>query len=248
MGVVKTLNSMLTQCRGDYIKILATDDMLLPDAIANMVKFAEETKCDIGVCNVYRFDEALHYPVTELHTLEKHYTTPPQLGGNLTGALLARSFICAPGVIIPRRTFEKYGLFDPAYIMEDFEYWLRVSVDGIFCYLDQCVALYRVNHNSLSHFSLDEAQLRKHKLFFEQTLAIFSKYEQHASQEQKAEFFNHELGTTIGLGDKTLTKEILSSMKARHISISLWNRIRAVLLQMDVYVFLKKCKHLLKHR
>lgn len=245
-GVVKTLNSMLADCKGDYIKVLATDDMLLPDAIEKMVSFAEQEDCDIAFTNAYHFDESLHYPITTPSCLEKHYPTPPEWGTNLTGTLLARNFICAPAVIMPRRTIEKFGLYDPAYIMEDFEYWLRVSISGKFRYLDECTVLYRMNHNSLSHFSLDAAHIRRHRTFFTQTLAIFSKYEQHATPEQKATFFNRELGTTIGLGDKALCKEILANMKKRAIPVSLWNRFRVLLVQANVYLWLKKCKHLLK--
>ena len=64
--------------------------------------------------------------------------------------------------------------------------------------------------------------------------------------EQKATFFNRELGTTIGLGDKALCKEILANMKKRAIPVSLWNRFRVLLVQANVYLWLKKCKHLLK--
>lgn len=247
-GVVKTLNSMLKDCRGDYIKVLATDDMLLPDAIEKMVAFAEQTDSDIVFTNVYHFDEGLHYPIEHPETLKKHYAVPPQWGENLTGALLARNFICAPSVIMPRRTVEKFGLYDPAYIMEDFEYWLRVSISGTFSYLDECSVLYRTNHNSLSHFSLDEAQLRKHRVFFEQTLAVFSKYEEYATPRQKQAFFNRELGTTIGLGDKALCEEIIKMMKKRGLQISLWNSFRVLLVRTNMYLWLKKAKHMLKRR
>lgn len=246
-GVVKTLNSMLADCRGDYIKVLATDDMLLSDAIENLVAFAQQEDSDIIFSNAYRFDETMHYPV-DISGLKTFYDAPPQWGDDLTGALLAKNFICTPSVLMPRRTVEKFGMYDPAYIMEDYEYWLRVSLGGKFSYLDTCTVLYRTNHNSMSHFSLDEAQLRKHRLFYEQTLAIFSKYEEHATAEQKAYFFNHELGTTIGLGDKALAKELIADMKARSAPVSLWNRFRFVLLQSNIYLLLKKCKHLLIKR
>lgn len=247
-GVVKTLNSMLEDCRGEFIKVLATDDMLLPDAIEKMVACAEREDSDIVFTNVYRFDEALHYPISQPETLEKHYTSPPQWEDDLTGALLARNFICAPGVLMPRRTVELFGMYDPAYIMEDFEYWLRVSISGKFSYLDECSALYRTNHNSLSHFSVDAAHIRRHRVFFEQTLAIFSKYEEHANLQQKSVFFNRELSTTIGLGDKTLCREILAAMKQRGLPVSVWNRLRVLLVETNVYLLLKKCKHLIKRK
>ncbi len=245
-GVVKTLNSMLQDCRGDYIKVLATDDMLLPDAIEKLVAFARQTDSDIVFSNAYRFPEDLHDPITDFERLEKIYTAPPVWGENLTGALLERNFICAPGVLMPRRTVEKFGLYDPAYIMEDFEYWLRVSVSGKFRYMDSFTVLYRANQNSLSHFTLDPAQLRRHRVFYEQTLAIFTRYEQYADHDQKTAFFNRELGTTIGLGDKALAGEILGHMRNRGLPVSLWNRFRVLLLQANVYLWLKKCKHLLK--
>ncbi len=245
-GVVKTLNGMLENCRGEYIKVLATDDMLLPDAIEKLVAFAQAEDSDIVFSNVYRFDQSLHYPIEAPQKLEKHYTQPPRWADDLTGALLARNFICAPSVLMPRRTVEKFGLYDPAYIMEDFEYWLRVSLTGKFSYLDDCTALYRTNHNSLSHFSVNEAQLRKHRVFYEQTLAIFSRYEQYANPSQKAVFFNRELSTAIGLADKELCKTIPAAMKERGLSVSVWNRVRIWLVRANVYLWLKSCKSLLK--
>lgn len=245
-GVVRTLNGMLENCRGDYIKVLATDDMLLPEAIEKMVAFAQQTDSDVVFTNAYRFPEELHYPISDYAQLEKVYTAPPSWPENMTGALLERNFICAPAVLMPRRTIEKFGLYDPAYIMEDFEYWLRVSVGGKFAYLDSLTVLYRANRNSLSHFTLDPAQQRRHRTFFEQELDIFTKYEHHADKEQKTSFFNWELGITIGLGDKALAGEILANMRKRGLPVSLWNRLRHLLLKANVYILLKKCKHLLK--
>lgn len=245
-GVVKTLNSMLQECRGDYIKSMATDDMLLPGAIADLVAYAEQTDGDIVFSNACRFDEELHYPITDIEKLEKVYATPPVQGENLTGALVERNFICAPAVLIPRRTVEKYGVFDPAYIMEDFEYWLRISVSGKFSYLDKITVLYRANRNSLSHFTTDPAQQRRHRTFFVQVLQIFTQYEKYASAAQKTVFFNNELSTTIGLGDQELAKDIVVQMRTRGLQVLPWNRFRLFLLKANVYLWLKKCKRLLK--
>ena len=42
IGLVKNLNRLVKQSNGKYIKIIASDDMLLPYAIEQMVLFAEE--------------------------------------------------------------------------------------------------------------------------------------------------------------------------------------------------------------
>ena len=245
-GVVKTLNGMLTECRGEYIKVLATDDMLLPEAIEEYVAFAQAEDCDVVFSNAYRFDAGLHWPLETPEKLEKVYARQPQWGENLTGALLSHNFICAPAGFMPRRTIEKYGLYDPAYIMEDYEYWLRVSVSGTIRYLDKCLVFYRSSPNSMSSFSLNEAQLRRHRIFSQQTIAIFSQYEQYADDAQKAEFFNRQLGTAVGLGDKVLSAELVAQMQQRKLPVSLWNRFRLLLIRINVYLWLKKVKHLLR--
>ena len=152
LGVTKTLNKMIHFSKGVYIKALATDDMLLPNAISDLVEFAQNNKADIYFSDMYELMVDIDYPevLKKYEDYSTFYKEKPSYGYGLTQELLQKSFISAPTTLIPRSTYEKYGLFDESLYIEDWEYWLRVSEAGNFAYLDKCTVLYRMSNISLS--------------------------------------------------------------------------------------------------
>lgn len=243
LGVVKNLNAMIEISGGEYIKIIASDDMLLPSAISDFVSAQEKSKADVIFSNVALIPETMRWEEIQVEKLSLRYSTKPKDGYNLTGTLCGRNYIAAPGAFIPRKTFDKYGKYDEAYCLEDFEFWLRVSVSGCIQYLDAVTALYRQNQNSLSRFDTSKAAIARHQKFSRDKMRIFSKYEKYASKEQAACFFNAELDSAIGTNDKEIMKEIIRTMKNKQLYITAYNRYRVLPIYLGIYPALKKIKH-----
>lgn len=252
LGVTKTLNKMIHIAKGEYIKLLASDDMLLPSAILDFSKAVQTSKAEIIFSNVAFVPENFIFDGTciteQISSLPVRYNTRPLEGKNLTGKLCGDNFISAPGVLIPRRTFERYGVFDEAYILEDFDFWLRVSVSGSFEYLNRVTALYRENDNSLSRFDISPKSIKRHADFFHNKLAIFNRYKHYASLEEIAQFYNNELNSSIGTNDIKTTSTIIKLMNNDKIRINFYNKARLPIVYLGLYPLLKKIKMKYKKR
>lgn len=242
LGICKTLNKMIAQSKGEYIKDLASDDMLLPNAIADLLDAVDDS--DIYFSNVAVMPEETKYNNYDLKSYNLVYKTRPIDGYNLTGILCGQNYISAAGVMIPRKTFENYGLYDESYCLEDFEYWLRVSVEGKFKYIDSVTTLYRDNNNSLSRFDMSEEAIARHQKFYKDKIIIFSKYEKYANEEQIRQFYNSELDSAIGTNDVDAVKSLKVIMKNKKIKITWYNRVRIPLVLMKVYPFFKLIKNI----
>lgn len=247
-GITKNLNNMLNLANGKYIKVLASDDMLVSSAIESFVSYAEKHLADIYFSNVALVPEREHYNSIKIEEFRLRYNKNPLIGKGITGQLCAENFISAPGVMIPKRTFDVYGKFDECYILEDLEYWLRVSVDGSFDYIDSITAMYRQNDNSLSRFDSSEESRKRHRKYHNDKLAIFKKYQKYANESQEKAFYNHELDSSIGTNDKTLVNELYQEMKNRKISIEKYNLFKAGLVNLGLYPLFKRVKDIVKSR
>lgn len=243
LGIVKTLNNMLRIAQGKYIKLLASDDLLMPSAIETFLLYAGRSDDDIYFSNIAFLPEGYHYGLFDFEQLSVRYHSRPEDGRNLTGVLCGNNYIAAPGVFIPRATFEKYGLFDERYCLEDFEFWLRVSVSGSFRYIDKVTTLYRQNINSLSRFDLSLKSRDRHRKFHDDKEDIFARYQQYADDKQKSSFYNKELSSAIGVNDRDLVLEIFKKMLGQGIMISVYNYMRIPLVISGIYPIFKKIKH-----
>lgn len=246
LGVVKNLNLMISIAQGEYIKIIASDDMLLPNAISTFVKAAESFVADVYFSNVAFVSETMKYQDLNTEKLILRYLVKPLEGKKLTGQLCAENYICAPGAFIPKKTFAQYGMYDDEYCLEDFEFWLRVSVSGYIKYIDSVTALYRQNDNSLSRFDLSKKNIIRHQKFSRDKIKIFLKYEKFTSKEQAELFFNSELDSSIGTNDKEMMYEILQMMNEKNLQIFSCNKYRIAAVNLNIYPLLKKLKHFIE--
>lgn len=247
LGVVKNLNQMICIAEGEYIKDIASDDMLLSNAISSLVIAAETHNADIYFSNVALMPEKTKYEEINLNEFPKVYNEKPIDGKKLTGCICANNYICAPGTFIPMKTFKKYGLYDEGYCLEDFEFWLRVSVTGYLKYIDSVTALYRQNDNSLSRFDMSKQSKNRHKRFCMDKISIFFRYEEYASKEQKELFFNSELDSSIGTNDIETMNQVIRIMRERGLRISTYNRFRIPAVYLRLYPILKGVKKVSKN-
>lgn len=246
-GVCKNLNELINRAQGDFIKTLASDDMLRPDAISDYVNFASTTEFDIAFSNAYIIDDSEQYPVEERKNRKTAYTAAPPSGRGLTERLLQRNFIQGASFFIRKETFEKYGLFDEQYIYEDWEFHLRVSTTGIIAYMDKVPVYYRVADGSLSHYdSSTEAGRKKFRIAYEHNRKIFEKYSKYASKVSENSFFNQNIRTAVVLNDHDLVDEMLRDMKALNVDLFRENKIRVLALKLGIYNALRYIKNLVK--
>jgi glycosyltransferase involved in cell wall biosynthesis len=139
MGQSRTLNKGWQMAKGDLLSYLSGDDALLPDAIATSVEYlaghpkAVLTYGDFNLIDPdSRFIRRVITPDFDFHRMITDVVCPP-----------------GPGPLFRRSAFERAGLWDSRYRqMPDYEYWLRLGLEGEFVRIPRVLANFRVHESS----------------------------------------------------------------------------------------------------
>lgn len=141
MGVSRTVNKGIGLAQGEIIAIVNSDDPLLPGAVTKTVDFMQ-SRSDILVAypdwNMIGPNSELikHIQVPEydyLYMLREHHCLP------------------GPGAFIRRKAFDLVGGRDPEFwLMDDYEFWLRLGLHGEFARIPETLASFRVHPTSVS--------------------------------------------------------------------------------------------------
>ena len=206
-GVTKNINGMLSVARGEYIKIIASDDVLLPSAVEAAVEYFEShLDEDILICNGAKIPENQHYGQFEMNELV--YTNSPNLDSpNLLEEVYTLNKIFAPGAFIRKMVFEKVGYYDENIAIEDWEFWLRVLSNGAskFGYLHQPLVLYRINENSMTSMSNNSRLEARRIRIYRAEMDILKKYRDSVSEEVSARCI---LGKLIAEKDIAVSRKL----------------------------------------
>lgn len=241
-GVCRTLNRLLSMSHGRFVKALASDDMLMPDAVADFVAFAETHDFDLLFSNALIVGEGDRYPIADNASRQSYYTEVPAHGRNLVSKLYLGNYILGASIFFRRETFEKYGYFDESYTYEDWEYCLRVSVEGNIEYMNKATVYYRVLEGSLSHHASNEEGLKRFRKVCTEGKRLFSKYCPSPSKEEVEKFYNQTLRVAISMGDADLAKELITTMRSEHIKISAGTQFKMIAKRMKLLNLLKSIK------
>jgi glycosyltransferase involved in cell wall biosynthesis len=149
-GICKTFNAALQRAKGEYICVLAADDVYLPHKIEEQIRIMETLPPKIGVV----YSDAWQNDV-DGHTLaekfiEAHRRFPIMPEGNLFPVLLEGNFIPALATTIRRECFETVGPYDEDLVYEDFDMWLRISRHYDFAFSPTISAKYRIVPESMT--------------------------------------------------------------------------------------------------
>jgi alpha-1,3-rhamnosyltransferase len=156
LGVCRNLDRAYAVANGRWLKPIAGDDLLLPDAIAHMVESGERTSgCGVVVCSVYTFRaddpggqqvRMANLPVAEDRPL---FALP---SADLLRALAERNFVPAPGALLRADALRSLGGIDLSFThLEDWPIWLRLASAGArFVLLDEALVGYRQSSGSIS--------------------------------------------------------------------------------------------------
>lgn len=127
-GPVRTMNHLLSMCKGDYIAILGSDDVWYPEKLEKQLEYFENKKVgavfsmmDVIDENGNRSEEADFFETVvfkkENKTKGKHIRTFYEQG----------NYLCHPSSIVSRKAFEEIGYYNSAYKqLHDFDYWTRL--------------------------------------------------------------------------------------------------------------------------
>jgi glycosyltransferase involved in cell wall biosynthesis len=149
MGQAATLNKGWKMAAGDVLGYLSADDYLHADAVRRAVE-------TLGV----HPEAVLAYPdfeqVDEVSRALRVIRTPEFDYGDM---LLKGVCPPGPGAFFRRRAFDRVGGWNESLRhIPDFEYWLRLGMQGKFVRIPQVLAYYRVHENAQSFSRVSEAR------------------------------------------------------------------------------------------
>ncbi|MBW1657695.1 glycosyltransferase [Flavobacterium quisquiliarum] len=151
-GIPANCNRGIHAAKGQWIKIIAGDDILLPDAIKNYVQFAEQNKeCEIIHAKVVRM---VHKgEEIEKISAEKCPKTLHQQMSSKTQFKLLRfsTMVLAPSVFMKKILLENLDYLDESIkLCEDWPFWLKLTLNGKkFYFLNKETVLYRIHEKSV---------------------------------------------------------------------------------------------------
>lgn len=231
LGITGNCNKGLSNAGGVFIKMFASDDILLPSAISDLVGYlTANPQHDLAYSNLLIVDENAHFPMDTSVYTDKLYKKRPGEGTGLTDALYKGNFISAAGVLMRRTTYDKYGTYSEKYSFEDYEYWLRLSSrGGSIGFLDKVTAGYRRLSSSVDHFDNSESEKDRLKRYIEEQVRLLEEYKPYTNSTMDS-FWNTMLPILIKQGNTEMINSIRSD---KTIRLSVRNRIR--LLQNRFY-------------
>jgi GT2 family glycosyltransferase len=196
LGTVKNINKAIKLSKGEYIMILAADDILYDkEVISKTIRgFNSLPKSElIVVSQIGMYDiklKKLIQPFVSEDNKEKIKKLPPE---KLFSEMSTKCILPGCGICYKRKIFEKYGYFDEKYILiEDYSSALKFSRLGIkYNFLDFISCKHR--DGGLSHGNIN-GESQKSKQYELDILNIFknevSPYLYLLNNKQKKEFLN----------------------------------------------------------
>ncbi len=159
-GFPNALNTLRPLANGDYIVIIAADDIMTKDRLSKQVEFLEKNKeLALVASNMQEIDE---------YGKKGNLISRPFSNGQLfQDLILTNTYILAPTVMIRKSCLDAVGEYDESLMVEDFDMWLRLTQKYEIGYLDFLAAYYR-KHSGNSHGN--------YKVSYQQKELVLEKY------------------------------------------------------------------------
>lgn len=162
-GTSANLNRGIRRCHGQWIKMIAGDDSLLPNCLEDNLRYInnnKDTRVLFSKMTYWGTKKAL-----EETTLTINYGFFSLKRDDFYKRLLVRNFLPAPSLFIQRSVYDECGLYNESIpLMEDWPFWMKLMHAGIsFAFLDKNTVLYRV-HQSVSLSKKPNPKFRQSQL------------------------------------------------------------------------------------
>jgi len=163
IGLTKTLNELIGIAKGKYIVLCASDDYLINNTITNRVAILEKNPHKLLLLSdaivVDNNNNKTHNSsLTELYTadLEKYYSDD-----GLKEEIINQWSIAGATHLINKDLYDKVGLYNEDLIVEDFDFFLRVSAKNYILFDNQQVSAYRQHETNVSNDKEKEYKMKK---------------------------------------------------------------------------------------
>jgi alpha-1,3-rhamnosyltransferase len=149
-GVSTTSNACIAACRGEWVHLLGSDDVLYPNKIEHIQQAIAEWNCsDLALVHA---DVDIIDREGRIHARQSG--KPRSAAGIDRKAwrwlFMGEHYIFNPTLALKREAFLAVGGFDPELALEDMDFWLRLSVGHAFARVPEVLAGYRKHAGNAS--------------------------------------------------------------------------------------------------
>lgn len=147
IGQANTLNKGWKMAKGEILSYLSADDVLMPKAVRTSVRYLEANP-----------DVVLTYCDFNLIDPNSHVIRPVRTPVfNYKDMLVKLACPPGPGAFFRRAAFDAAGLWDSSIKqMPDYDYWLRLGLQGPFLRIPEVLAGFRVHDASQTFAAADD--------------------------------------------------------------------------------------------
>lgn len=142
-GVSATSNACIAACRGEWVHLLGSDDVLYPNKIERIQQAIAEWNCpDLALVHA---DVDIIDLEGRLHSRQSRKSRPAA-GIDCKAwywLFMGRHYIFNPTLALRRDAFLAVGGFDASLVLEDMDFWLRLAVGHTFGRVPEVLAGYR---------------------------------------------------------------------------------------------------------
>lgn len=148
-GMEANLNAGILLARGEWIAMLASDDVFLERSMETLMAAAVEENADVAVGHVDDITRDGQFKCSRAEAVARY---SGMSGNALRKALLVEhGSMMIQGLLISRKVFAQAGLFDPGLFASDFDFLLRMASSGArFTVVQGATALHRQTRKHLS--------------------------------------------------------------------------------------------------
>lgn len=146
-GISRTRNELLAKAKGEFLAVMDSDDIALPERLARQVEFLEHNRDVVGVgCAREVIDEKGRLLICAEEPEDNDRIQQSMLAGFCS--------ICNPSAMIRRSSLIEVGGYDEALApSEDLDLWLRLGEVGKLANLKDKLLKYRIHNKSASEQS-----------------------------------------------------------------------------------------------
>ncbi|KNB61248.1 glycosyltransferase family 2 protein [Chryseobacterium sp. Hurlbut01] len=148
-GIPANCNRGVNAAKGEWIKVIAGDDLLMKDCIKDFVEFSTKKKLEACVSELYEFIDG---EPTNLKLIRPSIYSASTDVNKQFRELLKSFFGNAPTFFIKKSVFDNLSFDENIKFMEDYPLAINLNRRGIFIYyLPKPTVLYRIRNNSASN-------------------------------------------------------------------------------------------------
>lgn len=153
-NIAHNINELIKMADGEYIRLSAGDDALMPDCVEVLVEYLETNRqVALAYSNGYIVPDTWHIGKSFLKTtLYKKAYEPPAFENSFS-MLLEHNYIASPTIMIRKSIYEKYGYYDETMKHDDYDMLLGIAKYERFGYVDKVLMYYRKAQTSVSNLN-----------------------------------------------------------------------------------------------